>query len=65
MFNSIGVVCLCVCVCVCVCVFHKIDKKQRVNKVKCVVKQIKQNLPQRLGLVCLKVNYSRTKLFLK
>ncbi len=34
--------------------YRKIDKKQRVNKVKCV-KQIKQNFPQRLGLVCLKV----------
>ncbi len=35
--------------------YRKIDKKQRVNKVKCVVKQIKQTFPQRLGLVCLKV----------
>ncbi len=32
--------------------YRKIDKKQRVNKVKCVVKQ---TFPQRLGLVCLKV----------
>ncbi len=45
--------------------YHKIDKKQRVNKVKCVVKQIKQNFPQRLGLVCLKVNHRSPKQFLK
>ncbi len=47
-FGFIPVKYLCVHTCVlAVIMYRKIDKKQRVNKVKCVVKQIKQNFPPR------------------